>query len=150
MKGNAKGIVVEQSSNRPRGAHFVSAAAIAIALSAAAVSYNHQSKLLNPINRTNPDGIELVALDPEAFEGEAHISYQIARQHPKLLAELYCYCRCDTRLGHRNLLDCYRDSHAASCGICMGEARDAEQLENRGLSPEEIRATLKARYENQE
>jgi len=87
---------------------------------------------------------------PQAFDGEARESYRIARAHPELLAQLHCYCQCDVKLGHRNLLDCFRDTHAASCGICMGEARDADQMTKQGSSMEDIRDTLKSRYENQE
>ena len=91
-----------------------------------------------------------ITLDPQAFEGEARETYRIAQNRPELLAKLHCYCHCDVRLGHRNLLDCYRDPHAASCGICMGEARDADQMAKRGASVDEIRDTLKRRYENTE
>jgi len=91
-----------------------------------------------------------ITLDPQAFEGEARETYRIARHSPELLVKLHCYCHCDVRLGHRNLLDCYRDPHAASCGICMGEAKDADDMAKRGASIDEIRATLKSRYENSE
>ena len=95
-------------------------------------------------------GVALITLDPEAFAGEARETYRIARKDPALLAKLYCYCHCDVRLGHRNLLDCYRDSHASECGICMGEARDAEQMAKQGSSIQEIRDSLRSRYQGQE
>jgi len=88
-----------------------------------------------------------LTLDPSGFEGNARRSYQIARQKPSLLAQLHCYCGCDKVLGHRSLLDCYRDKHAASCATCMGEAIDSNQMNDRGSPVEQIRDALRARYE---
>jgi hypothetical protein len=52
-------------------------------------------------------------LAPALFQGKAARAYQVAREIPGLLRELYCHCRCDVSVGHRHLLDCYRDDHAA-------------------------------------
>jgi hypothetical protein len=113
--------------------------------------HRHQSRVAEALAASqNYANLPQITLDPQAFQGEARETYRIARENPALLAKLHCYCRCDERLGHRNLLDCYRDVHAASCGICMGEARDADQMAKQGTSVEDIRATLKARYENGE
>ncbi len=138
-------------TRRPRIVAIATCVALAIALAGGALWYRSQSRAAEALAASrNAAKLPLITLDPQAFEGEARETYRIAREHPELLAKLHCYCRCDERLGHRNLLDCYRDSHAASCGICMGEARDADQMVKEGTSVEEIRATLKARYENQE
>jgi Protein of unknown function with PCYCGC motif len=91
-----------------------------------------------------------ITLDPNEFAGEAHDAFQIARQQPRLLVQLHCYCGCDKTLGHKSLLDCYRDRHAAGCPICIGEAKDASQMEKRGESIDEIRDALRARYEHAE
>ncbi len=127
-------------------------AAIAIALGGGILWYRNDSSAEARArgNGDSADSITRITLDPQSFEGEARESYRIARAHPDLLAKLHCYCRCDVRLGHRNLLDCYRDSHAASCGICMGEAKDADEMTKRGASVEQIRDALRARYENAE
>ncbi len=85
-------------------------------------------------------------LDPGQFQGEVREAYKVAQENPDLLAQLYCYCGCDRTLGHKNLLDCYRDHHAASCAICTGEALEAKKLFDQGASIETIRASLQARY----
>ena len=52
-------------------------------------------------------------LSPELFAGSVKEGYQIAQVIPDVLAELRCYCGCDQSIGHRNLLDCFVDDHAA-------------------------------------
>ena len=52
-------------------------------------------------------------LSPELFDGSVKEGYQIAQAIPDVLAELRCYCGCDRSIGHRNLLDCFVDDHAA-------------------------------------
>ncbi len=52
-------------------------------------------------------------LSSEFFTGEVKEGYQIAEAIPDILAELRCYCGCDRSIGHRNLLDCFVDDHAA-------------------------------------
>ena len=91
-----------------------------------------------------------VTLDPQGFQGNVRETYEIAARDPALLSQLHCYCGCDKTLGHHSLLDCYRDDHASRCGICMGEARDAEPMAQRGMPIEQIRDTLRARYSHGE
>jgi len=91
-----------------------------------------------------------VTLDPQRFQGNVRETYQIAERDPALLSQLHCYCGCDKTLGHHSLLDCYRDDHASRCAICMGEARDAEPMAQRGMPIEQIRDTLRARYSHGE
>lgn len=52
-------------------------------------------------------------LPPERFSGAVREGYGIARAIPDVLAELHCYCGCDRSVGHRHLLDCFADDHAA-------------------------------------
>ena len=85
-------------------------------------------------------------LDPNMFKGDVREAYEIARKDPGLLAQLHCYCGCDKSEGHRSLLDCYRDKHGSTCAICVGEAREAEQLSKQGMPVEQIRDSLRARY----
>ncbi len=85
-------------------------------------------------------------LDPGKFTGQVREAYQIARENPELLAQLHCYCGCDRVNGHKNLLDCYRSVHAASCAICNGEALQAKKLFDQGAGIETIRASLRARF----
>jgi hypothetical protein len=53
-------------------------------------------------------------LDPARFVGKAAATYQIAREIPDVLDHLYCYCECDKSVGHKSLLSCYTDNHAAT------------------------------------
>ena len=85
-------------------------------------------------------------LDPLGFQGNVREAYEIARRDPALLAQLHCYCGCDKQLGHKNLLDCYRDDHASRCGVCLGEALDGEPMARQGMPVERIRDALRTRY----
>jgi hypothetical protein len=87
-----------------------------------------------------------ITLDPQGFQGIVREAYEIAERDPALLAQLHCYCGCDKSDGHKNLLDCYRDTHGSRCAICVGEARDAESMASRGMAVEQIRDALRARY----
>jgi hypothetical protein len=51
-------------------------------------------------------------LDPNLFKRKAKEAYQIAKKIPEVLAQIPCFCECET-YGHENLLDCFIDSHAA-------------------------------------
>lgn len=53
-------------------------------------------------------------LDPALFVGKARLAHQIAREIPGVLDQLYCYCECDKHMGHKSLLSCYTDGHAAT------------------------------------
>ena len=87
-----------------------------------------------------------ITLDPQNFQGTVREAYEVAEKDPALLAQLHCYCGCDKQLGHKNLLDCYRDDHASRCGVCLGEAHDAEPMASQGMPVERIRDALRTRY----
>ena len=53
-------------------------------------------------------------LDPARFVGKPRLAHQVARDIPDALDQLYCYCACDKHLGHKSLLSCYTDGHAAT------------------------------------
>ncbi len=91
-----------------------------------------------------------MTLDPNLFVGDVKKAYQIAEHDPTLLAQLHCYCGCDRTDGHKNLLDCYRDTHGAHCAICTGEALEAEKLAAQGMPVEKIRDALRDRFANGE
>jgi hypothetical protein len=68
-----------------------------------------------------PDRAQAVArretrptLDPAKFVGKARAAHQVARDIPDVLDQLYCYCECDKLIGHKSLLSCYTDGHAAT------------------------------------
>jgi uncharacterized protein with PCYCGC motif len=89
-------------------------------------------------------------LDPNLFVGDVKTAYQIAERDPTLLAQLHCYCGCDRTDGHKNLLDCYRDTHGAHCAICTNEALEADKLASQGMPVEKIRDALRDRFANGE
>jgi hypothetical protein len=47
------------------------------------------------------------------FVGQTAAAYQIAKDIPDILDQLYCYCECDRHLGHKSLLSCFTDDHGA-------------------------------------
>jgi len=53
-------------------------------------------------------------LPPTIFSGRVRKAYQIARDIPEVLDKLYCYCMCKENSGHKNLLTCFVDNHAAT------------------------------------
>jgi len=81
-------------------------------------------------------------LDPAQFQiANFREAYSVAKEIPDVLAQQPCYCYCQ-RMGHRSLLDCFRDLHATSCDICINEARLAGRLHQQGKPVEEIRALI--------
>lgn len=55
--------------------------------------------------------------------------YRYADAHPAELSAIPCFCGCAEFLAHEDLYDCFirtdgagYDSHAAGCGVCIGEA----------------------------
>src|SRR6202795_4877773 len=53
-------------------------------------------------------------LDPAQFVGKAAATHRVAREIPEVLDQLYCYCGCDKHEGHKSLLSCFTDGHAAT------------------------------------
>ena len=53
-------------------------------------------------------------LSPALFVGKTAEAYQVAQEIPDALDQIYCYCECDRHMGHRSLLSCFTDSHAAT------------------------------------
>lgn len=53
-------------------------------------------------------------MSPSAFSGVIASTYQIAREIPEVLDQIYCYCKCKENFGHLSLLTCYLDRHAST------------------------------------
>ena len=85
-------------------------------------------------------------LSPDLFWGNQRLAYEVARRIPETLAQLPCYCHCDDSLGHKSLQSCFVTEHGESCGICIGEALMASQLEKQKVPIEEIRRQIIAAY----
>ena len=85
-------------------------------------------------------------LSPDLFTGNQRLAYQVAQRIPQTLAQLPCYCHCDMSIGHKSLHSCFVTEHGESCGICIGEALMAYQLEQQKLPIGEIRQRIIAAY----
>ena len=87
-------------------------------------------------------------LSPEMFWGNSQQAYAVAKKIPQTLAQLPCYCHCDIGHGHKSLQSCFVTEHGDSCGICIGEALMAYQLERQKVPIQEIRKRIIAAYGN--
>ena len=85
-------------------------------------------------------------LAPELFTSNKKLAYQAAAEIPQTLAQLPCYCHCDRGHGHKSLHSCFESEHGENCGICIGEALMAYNLQRRGVSVSEIRKQIIAAY----
>lgn len=81
-------------------------------------------------------------LSPARFTGKTASSYEIAGEIPEILDSIYCYCDCKKHFGHKSLLTCYVDDHAAYCDVCMDEAIRAYELFKQGKDVLTIRKTI--------
>lgn len=82
-------------------------------------------------------------LSPELFaKSAAAKAYRVAQEIPGVLAQQPCFCHCDRTSGHRSLVDCYRDNHAAGCLICIKEALLARKLHQEGVTDAGIRQRI--------
>lgn len=93
-----------------------------------------------------PGGEALPALSPSRFSGSIADAYRIAKMIPTVLDGLYCYCNCELNFGHKSNLSCFVDTHAANCGICMSQAFDAYRYHQAGMSLDEIKTRIDARF----
>jgi hypothetical protein len=87
-------------------------------------------------------------LNGSSFRGRIGESYRAAAEIPDLLDQLYCYCECETTVGHKSLKSCFVDLHGANCGICQKEALLAWRLNRKGLSVLEIRNEIDRTFMN--
>lgn len=96
----------------------------------------------------DPKSSNGVTLAPKLFVGPVRQAYSIAEQNPMLLAQLDCYCGCFKTDGHKSLLDCYKSRHGATCQICTNEVLEASRLFDGGMAPEQIKETLRQKYQS--
>jgi Protein of unknown function with PCYCGC motif len=78
-------------------------------------------------------------LDGRYFTGRIGEAYRAAAEIPDVLDQMYCYCECESSVGHKSLKSCFVDLHGANCGICRKEALLAWQLNRKGWSLLQIR-----------
>ncbi len=54
-------------------------------------------------------------IDPSMFTGLTRAAYAAARENPKVLDQVYCYCNCsEPPFYHKSLLSCFTGNHGAS------------------------------------
>lgn len=99
-----------------------------------------------PAYYESPPSTLLPTLAPELFTGNQKLAYQAAKDIPQTLAQLPCYCHCDRGHGHKSLHSCFESEHGENCGICIGEALMAHNLQRQGVSMSEIRKQIIAAY----
>lgn len=86
-------------------------------------------------------------LPPAEFVGKTRDAYRAAREIPRTLAQLPCYCECDQAYGHKSLHTCFVDDHASHCAVCVDEALLAYKLQKEDkLSPEQVREKIIEAY----
>jgi len=109
----------------------------------------HQGHKL-PAYYENVDEVKEIpkTLPPEQFtDPDVRKAYEVARDNPKLLMQMPCFCNCDRPgLDHKSLLSCFVDDHGANCDICINEAVTAAKLAGDNLSVEEVREKIIAEF----
>lgn len=67
-------------------------------------------------------------LPAEGFsDPQVRDTYAKAREVASRIDQMYCYCRCreNEQFRHKSLLTCFQSDHAAACGVCLDEAKQA-------------------------
>jgi hypothetical protein len=85
-------------------------------------------------------------VSPALFVGKTAATYRTAQENPDLLDAMYCYCHCSESIGHKSLLSCFTDNHAANCGICQDEALYAKSLLNKGNDIPQVREEVDRKF----
>ena len=85
-------------------------------------------------------------LSPVAFIGNVARAYNVARKNRELLDSMYCYCNCKVNFGHKSLLSCFADKHAAECKICMDQAFYAESRFKEGMDIAQVRYAIDKKF----
>jgi hypothetical protein len=86
------------------------------------------------------------SLSPSLFVGRTAAAYRVARENPELLDTMYCYCYCSRSIGHKSLLSCFVDNHAANCGICQDQAFYAYSLDKKGYDLAQVRQAVDKKF----
>lgn len=82
-------------------------------------------------------------LDPKQFlDVEERNVYTLAAKEKDILYQQPCYCRCDKEVGHKSLLDCFRDYHGAHCMLCKKEAVFTYTESQQGKTAAQIRQEI--------
>ena len=118
-------------------------AAVALAIAVASCSTEDKGAATSQELR---GGETRATLSPEYFSGSTAAAYKIAKEIPEVIDSLHCYCECKKHFGHKSLLTCYVDDHAAYCDVCMDEAFMAYELHKQGKGVADIRRQVDEKF----
>ena len=85
-------------------------------------------------------------LSPVLFVGNVARAYDVARKNRELLDSMYCYCNCKKHFGHKSLLTCFVDKHAADCKICLDQAFYADSRFKEGMDVAQVRYAVDKKF----
>jgi hypothetical protein len=109
-----------------------------------------KSKIKQAMKLSDPlllrGGEDRPTLSPAKYTGKTAMAYNIAKQDPDLLDSMYCYCNCKKTFGHKSLLTCYVDNHAAVCDICQDQAVFAAEQYQKDKDIIKIRKAMDAKF----
>ncbi len=83
---------------------------------------------------------------PSRYRGKTASAYNVALKNRDVLDYMYCYCNCKQSIGHKSLLSCFTDDHAANCGICQDQAFYAADLTAKGYDLAQVRMAEDKKY----
>ena len=83
---------------------------------------------------------------PSRYRGKTASAYNVALKNRDVLDYMYCYCNCKQSIGHKSLLSCFTDDHAANCGICQDQAFYAAELTAKGYDLAQVRMAEDKKY----
>jgi hypothetical protein len=104
-----------------------------------------EDRMILPAKPQNP---RPVTLNPAAFASDPEVqqAYQAAKNVPEVLEHMACYCGCFGNAGHRNNLDCFKDSHGTGCSLCRMIALEAERQAKLGTPIPQIKRIVDERW----
>lgn len=85
-------------------------------------------------------------LSPVLFVGKVAKAYNLASENRELLDSIYCYCNCKKTFGHKSLLTCYVDKHAADCKICIDQTLYAYARYQEGNDIAQVRFAVDKKF----
>ncbi len=145
----------ESRTTRQSDKKFIAAVVILVAIGVGLVAYNVIGKGEGPqsVADASQANIEKLkggetkpVLSPDRFVGKTAAAYRVASKKPDLLDHMYCYCYCSNSIGHKSLLSCFTDDHAANCGICQDQAFYADSLDKQGYDIAQVRQAVDKQF----
>jgi hypothetical protein len=144
MSSRAKANARNKKSGR-RDAVLYTLAAVLLIVAGVVLFARRASASEHPKPRANAEHMHTESPDRYGAYPEAKEVYGMSAHIKSTLDGLFCYCYCKGG-GHYSLLDCFKDDHGAGCDVCLGEARLAYDMIQKGATLAEIRAAIDAQF----